>query len=308
MITHLYNIPLEVWVGRMMKCDSQKKGAGTLSRNPVKVLAFDADKGTATVHPSGHKRTDLVKINQLLPWWSRNDDLRQKYHIHTSPQADFNEILDLSAAFLRDDRLERQAASTPPLASTQIFISAPPPTLPPTPPAATMQTTLASIRRIIVDPHASSAWMEDYALLMATMQDCEEAQINVTAANAKLEHARHEVEVFAQSLASSGITIEWNTPEAPKEAEKPAPVVVTKPARGERIPSELDAKRVSHFRSTLASRMTSGHCYTRDELLAMRGQQNTATFKKILGFTFTNHPHLKAKRFRNQPTLYCYKL
>lgn len=75
-MTHLHGIPLEKWVGRMMKCDSGIKKRNSLSRNPVKIVSFDKHGETATVHPSGHKGTEVVKLECLLPWWSRNNDLR----------------------------------------------------------------------------------------------------------------------------------------------------------------------------------------------------------------------------------------
>ncbi len=76
-MTHLHGIPFEQWIGRMVKCNTGLNKRGSLSRNPAKIISFGKNGDTVTVHPSGHKRTEEVSIDSILPWWSRNNDLRK---------------------------------------------------------------------------------------------------------------------------------------------------------------------------------------------------------------------------------------
>lgn len=50
-----------------------------LSRNPCIIKSFNAKAGTVTVAPKGHKGDEEMEIRHLLPWWSKNNDLREKY-------------------------------------------------------------------------------------------------------------------------------------------------------------------------------------------------------------------------------------
>lgn len=75
-MTLLHGHHLEVWKGRIMKSNRDFGRKGSQNRNPVRVVDFTPCGTMAIVHPSGHKQTDTVPVSSLLPFWSRNNDLR----------------------------------------------------------------------------------------------------------------------------------------------------------------------------------------------------------------------------------------
>lgn len=390
MTTHLHGVPLQEWVGRQVKLDS--RDAPGDARKPATIKAFNPKAGTAKVQPGGHKGNVEIPLDKILPWWSRNDDLRRKYGIQedgTEPRFMFMQLPlerffgrmlkaflpDQGVAYVlldgpspagvfvtnrkgvqweigieallpnwpdnRDLQQESIAASRgeninslgkafetafKPVASTHNHHEPILPTSPETKPESfqgneteesttnrpvgtlvgtsrtevdhessqkgppgrkeqAMTTPLRSIKRILVDPKASSTWMEDYKALEDALRGVGEAEKDLAAAEHHLAVSRSLVDTYIGALDGVGVQIEWDEPEEPA-----APVVSVISGL-----SELDANRVKSFRATLIKQMNPGRKYTKQALLQILNEQDNATTKKILQHTFKNHPTLKRK-------------
>lgn len=310
----LHGVPLHEWVGRMMKGEGHTKGRGTKARNPVKVIGFIAGGKLAEVHPSGHKGTEIVPLSDLLPWWTRNDDLRKKYKVEATNEED--EVLGDVANISQLNRIGFNFAESPvdrkfstPCASPQVPepepvveplpqpepVQTPVPALPMKPfikpePASAPQIPAIGIRRIIVDPNASTTWMDDLAQIKEAISHKQAADQQVLIAQRNAEEAQGIVKAYADGLASKGVTIEWDLPELPvvtslKKTASPR-------ARTEQDIPETSLPAVRDYRNRLIKQMVVGRTYNREDLRIMLQAEDSEAFTKLMTHTFKNHPRL----------------
>lgn len=328
MTTTLHGVPLNEWVGRMMKSSHKNRVSGK-ARHTVKVISLNPDTKEAVVHPSGHRNTEITPFRHLLPWWSRNDDLRKKYGVD---RLEMESILGASEAIQQGHRIgknqagetcEAAPARNPVLESVSawprsdagkamisqeegsitagspetpaLFKELPPRTIqmnpnqklnviPPGPQAP--QEPLRTIRRIIVDPNASLTWMEDYKALQDALQGVKDEEHRLEMAKQAVAIAHEMVNTFVAALDGVGVQIEWDEPAPESEPEVSAITGL----------SELDTARVKVFRNALIRQMNPGRQYDREGIMAILGEPENATTKKILTHAFRDHPKLVFKR------------
>lgn len=283
--TLLHGVPLHAWIGRQVKLNS--RDAPGDARKPGVVKSFNEKAGTATVQPGGHRGTVVVPIAAILPWWSRNDDLRRKYGVaEPTPLQDLMSLRTRPAPPLLwlSPPAEPEVASTQPeskpvLAAVPVAISPPtPPVIMSQPLPNSVQNTPQMIRRIIVDPNASATWMDDYKALQDAMVAVKESELEIQHAQRRLDLAQETVATFVQALDGSGIIIEW----AREESFTPTGVR-----------SELDASRVTGFRIRLSKQLNPGRSYSKEQIRAILQEDPSATFDKIFQAVFRDHSHFK---------------
>jgi hypothetical protein len=308
----LHGVPLHEWIGRMMKGEGPGRGKGRKARNPVKIIGFHNRGKIAEVHPSGHKGMEFVELDKLLPWWTRNDDLRKKYKITEEDEEDSvihesesliqaNRLsinLGIGGPSIRREKPEPLASPQPEPEPVKAFQSAIP--LKPAAPAEP-NTTPMGIKKIIVDPNASDTWMEDLKDLKESITHKREADQKVVLAQKEADEAAELVKSYASSLTTKGVTIEWDMPEAPE----PAPKKTGSRSRTEMDIPEKDLAIVRNFRSHLIKQMVVGRSYCEEDLRLMLNALAGTTFTKLLNHTFRGHPRLhRVQGNRFKPTSY----
>lgn len=66
-------LPAERWIGRRVLRNLPKRIRNTHS---CRLISIHGD--SALVKPKGHRRIEEVELDSLRPWWSQNEDLKQK--------------------------------------------------------------------------------------------------------------------------------------------------------------------------------------------------------------------------------------
>ncbi len=356
MTTHLHGVPLNKWIGRMMKSAHNNRVSGK-ARHTVKVIGFDPKNATALVHPSGHKGTEVTSLEHLIPWWSRNDDLRQKYGGKGKDaqfmQEAFDECLDAvlykpkppETSLEESDRQIWEARQQQRIKPT-IHEKAPTPSLPeevshsspqrqsnseskpeprgclsdgvteigsetaPCHPQARPegrkeQAMTRTIKQIVINPNASSTWMDDYKALQEAMSMVKAREDAVVQAH--LEHAKETVDTFIAALDGMGVSIEWDEPvvdptyEDRRRDPNPLRTAIRSNTPTRKVPSErdipeIDLARVRRFRHALVNQMVPGRSYDRAQILKMLGETDGPTTKKIITYTFRGHSKLSYTR------------
>jgi nucleotide-binding universal stress UspA family protein len=285
----------------MMKGEGHTKGRGTKARNPVKVIGFNVHGTLAEVHPSGHKGTEWIPIKDLLPWWTRNHDLREKYKITEEDEED--DVLG-DVAFIMQKRRTSvnlgMGAESIRIEKEPVAVTQPEPEPPKQPvmkPFLSKPTEDAphvapmGIRRIVVDPNASDTWMEDLKDLKEAIGHKQAADQQVLIAQKEAEEAMEIVKSYATALAGKGVAIEWDVPDPVPE---PGPVRRgPSRARTEADIPDADLAVVRHYRSHLLKQMVVGRVYNTEEIRVMLQAEGTPKFVRALNLAFRNHPRLQ---------------
>ncbi len=169
-----------------------------------------------------------------------------------------------------------------------------PPKGPPSRKEQAMTAPLKTIRKIIVDPKASSTWMEDYKALEDALQGVRDEEHRLETAKKALILAHEMVNTFIGALDGVGVQIEW-------EEDVVGPVKAT---RNKDLPVKA-SEQVKHIQLLLVRQLNPARSYTLEEIGSILAMNLNRSNRSLISHAFRDHSKLRFKMsHRGSPASY----
>lgn len=229
--------PAQDFIGRVIRFRSPKVAESSQHLMPGKLLEVQNDK--VLIKPFGHKKTELVELAAVAPWWSRNDDLR----VITTDEIDealraaeveptIGEDPPKEEVALQPESQEAEGIAKEEHMETAETITAPAP------------ARRVKHPKLIITSEVDSDWVDVYkSYLNAVIEEAEASEV--------LEIARINTANLADTLRSKGVIIGESNEES--KPEEPRKEVVTRPYTDERraeLVAEIVGKLPGHTGAT----------------------------------------------------------